>query len=37
MSLDSIRYLSYEEIFYIHKNQIEEYGGSYGIRDKKPP
>ncbi|MBW0436031.1 type II toxin-antitoxin system death-on-curing family toxin [Leptospira yasudae] len=34
MNLSSIRYLSYEEILYIHKNQIEEYGGSYGIRDK---
>ncbi|MBM9578652.1 type II toxin-antitoxin system death-on-curing family toxin [Leptospira sp. 201903070] len=34
MSLSSIRYLSYEEILYIHKNQIEEYGGSFGIRDK---
>ncbi|TGK14802.1 type II toxin-antitoxin system death-on-curing family toxin [Leptospira kmetyi] len=32
--MSSIRYLSYEEILYIHKNQIEEYGGSYGIRDK---
>lgn len=33
-SASSVRYLSYEEILYIHKNQIEEYGGSYGIRDK---
>ncbi|PJZ59448.1 type II toxin-antitoxin system death-on-curing family toxin [Leptospira adleri] len=32
--MSSIRYLSYEEILYIHKNQIEGYGGSYGIRDK---
>ena len=31
----TIRYLNLEEVLYIHKNQIEEYGGSSGVRDLK--
>ncbi|MEI1280636.1 type II toxin-antitoxin system death-on-curing family toxin [Leptospira venezuelensis] len=34
MSPLTVRYLTLEETLYIHANQIEEYGGSYGIRDK---
>lgn len=27
-------FLSYEQILFIHKNQIQNYGGMYSIRDK---
>jgi prophage maintenance system killer protein len=29
-----IRYLTLEEVLYIHRNQIDLYGGSHGIRDQ---
>lgn len=29
-----IYFLSYEQILFIHKNQIKNYGGIYSIRDK---
>jgi len=29
-----IYFLSYEQILFIHKNQIKNYGGVYSIRDK---
>ncbi|TGK41166.1 type II toxin-antitoxin system death-on-curing family toxin [Leptospira andrefontaineae] len=33
MSNSAVRYLTLEEVLYIHANQIDEYGGSHGIRD----
>ncbi|MBN2478941.1 MAG: type II toxin-antitoxin system death-on-curing family toxin [Parachlamydiales bacterium] len=30
-----IFFLTYEQIIFIHKDQIKKYGGSFGIRDKK--
>ncbi|PJZ68907.1 type II toxin-antitoxin system death-on-curing family toxin [Leptospira perolatii] len=34
MNNSVVRYLTLEEVLYIHANQIDEYGGSYGIRDQ---
>lgn len=31
--MTKIRFLEIEEICAIHKNQIERFGGSFGIRD----
>ena len=28
-----IEFLQVEDVLYIHKNQIEAYGGDYGVRD----
>jgi death-on-curing protein len=32
--MNKIRFITFDEVKYIHKNQIENYGGSYGIRDE---
>ena len=34
MNNSAVRYLTLEEVLYIHVNQIDEYGGSHGIRDE---
>jgi len=28
-----VKYLTVEEVLYIHKQVVEEFGGSHGVRD----
>ena len=32
--MKKIKFLTLEEVLFLHKNQIEKFGGSHGIRDR---